>query len=75
VKAEAIRMHQSQDPDRFVDIARTQNAFRAGQCNGAQGSSAEAFRFEPSFPFADIRALLPPAPAIRKVMVSTRRVD
>ncbi|RVB57601.1 PIG-L family deacetylase, partial [Mesorhizobium sp. M7A.F.Ca.CA.004.06.1.1] len=32
VKAEAIRMHQSQDPDRFVDIARTQNAFRAGQC-------------------------------------------
>ncbi|RWP03283.1 PIG-L deacetylase family protein [Mesorhizobium sp.] len=74
VKAEAIRMHQSQDPDRFVDIARTQNAFRAGQCNGAQGSSAEAFRFEPSFPFADIRMLLPPAPLIRKVMVSTRRV-
>ncbi|TIU29934.1 MAG: PIG-L family deacetylase, partial [Mesorhizobium sp.] len=39
-----------------------------------QGSSAEAFRFEPSFPFADIRMLLPPAPLIRKVMVSTRRV-
>ena len=75
IKAKAIRMHQSQDPDRFVDGARTQNLFRAGQCNGAQGSLAEAFRFEPTFPFADIRALLPPAPPIRKVMVSTKRVD
>ncbi|TIT45097.1 MAG: PIG-L family deacetylase, partial [Mesorhizobium sp.] len=27
------------------------------------------------FPFGDIRALLPPAPPIRTVMVSTRRVD
>ena len=75
IKAKAIRMHQSQDPDRFVDIACTQNLFRSGQCNGAPGSLAEAFRFEPMFPFADIRALLPPAPAIRAVMVSTRRVD
>ncbi|TIN24972.1 MAG: PIG-L family deacetylase [Mesorhizobium sp.] len=75
IKAKAIRMHQSQDPERFVDGARTQNLFRASQCNGAQGSLAEAYRFEPTFPFADIRALLPPAPAIRKVMVSTKRVD
>ncbi|KAA3452272.1 PIG-L domain-containing protein [Mesorhizobium sp. SARCC-RB16n] len=75
IKAKAILMHQSQDPDRFVDIARTQNLFRSGQCNGAQGSRAEAFRFEPIFPFADIRALLPPAPPIRTVMVSTKRVD
>ncbi|QND67091.1 PIG-L family deacetylase [Mesorhizobium loti] len=75
IKAKAIRMHQSQDPERFVDGARTQNLFRSGQCNGAQGSLAEAFRFEPSFPFADIRELLPPAPPIRKVMVSTRRID
>jgi LmbE family N-acetylglucosaminyl deacetylase len=74
IKAKAIRMHQSQDPERFVDGARTQNLFRAGQCNGAQGSLAEAFRFQPTFPFADIRALLPPAPPIRKVMVSTKRV-
>jgi len=75
IKAKAIRMHQSQDPDRFVDIARTQNAFRSGQCNGAPGSLAEAYRFEPMFPFGDIRALLPPAPAIQSVMVSTKRVD
>jgi len=75
LKARAIRMHQSQDPDRFVDIARTQNAFRSGQCNGAPGSLAEAFRFEAMFPFGDIRALLPPAPAIQSVMVSTKRID
>lgn len=74
LKAMAIRAHQSQDPERFVDAARTQNAFRAGQCNGATGSFAEAFRFEPIFPFADIRALLPPAPVIRPVTVSTKTV-
>ncbi|MBZ9895963.1 PIG-L family deacetylase [Mesorhizobium sp. BR1-1-6] len=75
IKAKAIRLHQSQDPEHFVDIARTQNFFRAGQCNGAPGSQAEAFRFEPMFPFADIRDLLPPAPPIRPVMVSTKRID
>ncbi|RUV48663.1 PIG-L family deacetylase [Mesorhizobium sp. M5C.F.Ca.IN.020.29.1.1] len=74
LKAMAIRAHQSQDPERFVDAARTQNAFRAGQCNGTAGSFAEAFRFEPIFPFADIRALLPPAPVIRPVTVSTKMV-
>ena len=75
IKAKAIRTHQSQDPERFVDGARTQNVFRAGQCNGARARLAEAFRFEPTFPFADIRALLPPAPAIRPVTVSTQTVD
>ncbi|QPC89295.1 PIG-L deacetylase family protein [Mesorhizobium sp. INR15] len=74
IKAKAIRAHQSQDPEHFVDGARTQNLFRAGQCNGAAGALAEAFRFEPTFPFADIRALLPPAPAIRPVVVSTKRI-
>ncbi|MER9585630.1 PIG-L family deacetylase [Mesorhizobium sp. M0051] len=75
IKAKAIRKHQSQDPERFVDGARTQNLFRSGQCNGEPGSLAEAFRFEPIFPFADIRELLPPAPPIRPVMVSTKQVD
>ena len=37
----------------------TQAAFRAGECNGGPNDRAEAFRFEPRFPFADIRALLP----------------
>jgi LmbE family N-acetylglucosaminyl deacetylase len=74
IKARAIRAHSSQGPEHYVAVARTQNEFRAGQCNGAPGALAEAFRFEPVFPFADIRALLPPAPAIRPVMVSTRTV-
>ncbi|TKB07729.1 MAG: PIG-L family deacetylase [Mesorhizobium sp.] len=72
IKAQAIRAHRSQDPERFVEGARTQDEFRAGQCNGAHGALAEAFRFEPVFPFADIRELLPPAPPIRPVTVSTK---
>ncbi len=54
---------------------RLQNEFRAGQCNGAPGALAEALRFEPTFPFADIRALLPPAPPIRPVTASPASKD
>ncbi|TIX47473.1 MAG: PIG-L family deacetylase, partial [Mesorhizobium sp.] len=75
IKADAIRAHRSQDPERFVEASRTLNAFRASQCNGASGALAEAFRFEPVFPFADIRALLPPAPPIRPVTVSSKTVQ
>lgn len=67
VKAEAIRAHASQEPERFVERMRAQNGFRAGQCNAPADSYAEAFRFEPVFPFADIRDLLPPAPPVRPV--------
>jgi len=66
-KAEAIRKHVSQEPERFVTAAQTLNAFRASQCNAPTGAYAEAFRFEPVFPFADIRDLLPPAPPMRPV--------
>lgn len=66
-KAAAIRAHVSQEPERFVAAASALNAFRAGQCNAPEGGFAEAYRFEPTFPFADIRALLPPAPEIRPV--------
>ncbi len=64
-KATAICCHASQDPGRFVAGAERQAAFRAGECNGPPEARAEAFRFEPRFPFADIRALLPPAPPLR----------
>ena len=66
-KEAAIRVHASQQPERFVAMANRQAAVRAGECNGAPEQRAEAFRFEPRFPFADIRSLLPPAPAIRPV--------
>ena len=75
IKAKAIRAHRSQGPEHYVHRARLQNEFRAGQCNGASGALAEAFRFEPTFPFADIRALLPPAPPIRPVTASPGPAD
>ena len=68
-KATAIRCHISQDPERFVISSTRQAAFRAGECNAGPDGRAEAFRFEPRFPFADIRALLPPAPPVRAVIL------
>lgn len=66
-KLAAIRAHVSQSPERFVSMATRQAAFRAGECNGPPEARAEAFRFEPRFPFADIRMLMPPAPILRPV--------
>ena len=66
-KEAAIRAHVSQEPERFVNMANRQAAFRAGECNAPPDHRAEAFRFAPRFPFADIRALLPPAPKLRPV--------
>ncbi len=62
-KRAAIRAHQSQRPERFVSAAETWNRFRALQCNAPE-RYAEAFRFEPHYPFGDVRALLPPPPAL-----------
>ncbi|MDO8884720.1 MAG: PIG-L deacetylase family protein [Pseudotabrizicola sp.] len=66
-KETAIRAHASQDPERFVLTAIRQAGFRAGECNAPVTARAEAYRFEPRFPFADIRALLPPAPMLRPI--------
>jgi LmbE family N-acetylglucosaminyl deacetylase len=66
-KRAAIRAHTSQEPERFVTAADRLAAFRAGEANGPPEARAEAFRFEPRFPFADIRALLPPAPQLTPV--------
>ncbi|WGV18415.1 PIG-L deacetylase family protein [Fuscovulum ytuae] len=66
-KEAAILAHTSQDPTRFVAMANRQAAFRAGECNAPPEARAEAFRFEPRFPFADIRALLPPPPPLRPI--------
>jgi N-acetylglucosamine malate deacetylase 1 len=67
-KRAAIRAHASQDPERFVRFSETLAAHRAAECNGPEGARAEAFRFEPRFPFADIRGLLPPPPPLRSRM-------
>lgn len=66
-KARAIRAHASQDPERFVTVAGLLNRFRAAQANAGEADYAEAYRFEPVFPFVDIRELLPPSPQVRPV--------
>ncbi|MFN4009601.1 MAG: PIG-L deacetylase family protein [Pannonibacter sp.] len=65
-KSAAIRCHVSQDPERFVASAMLLSRFRSAQC-GQPAGHAEAFRFEPAYPFADIRNLLPPAPGLKPV--------
>jgi N-acetylglucosamine malate deacetylase 1 len=72
-KAAAIRAHRSQAPERFVVAARRLNGFRAGQANAGGDAFAEAYRFEPVFPFVDIRDLLPPAPPVSPVADRRRR--
>ena len=66
-KSEAIRAHASQDPERFVTASLQLSAFRASQANAPDGNHADAFGFEPTFPFVDIRDLLPASPAVRPV--------
>ncbi|PKP71465.1 MAG: PIG-L domain-containing protein [Alphaproteobacteria bacterium HGW-Alphaproteobacteria-4] len=68
LKCQAILCHESQDPARFIPSVTRLAAFRAGECNGGPEARAEGFRFEPRFPFADIRGLLPPAPPLRAVL-------
>ena len=59
LKQEAILKHKTQNPQRFVDLFRLMNSYRAAQCNAPKGKYAEAYVFEPSFPFSDISAVLP----------------
>jgi len=59
LKEEAILKHKTQKPQRFVDLFKLMNSYRAAQCNAPKGKYAEAYAFEPSFPYADIRDILP----------------
>jgi N-acetylglucosamine malate deacetylase 1 len=74
-KCAAILCHESQRPSRLVESATRQAAFRAGECNGGPDDRAEALRFEPRFPFGDVRALLPPPPKLAPIFISRRRAD
>jgi LmbE family N-acetylglucosaminyl deacetylase len=58
-KTKAILKHKSQKPENFLKAVEINNKFRAAQCNAGGDSYAEVFRFEPSFPFVDIRSLIP----------------
>ena len=66
-KEAAIMAHTSQDPKRFVAATRLHNQFRAAQMNAPLGQFAECYRTPDTarFPFADVRAILPPPPPSR----------
>ena len=59
LKKEAILKHKTQDPQRFVSLFELMNSYRSAQCNAPKGHYAEAYKFTPSFPFSDIREMLP----------------
>ena len=63
-KRSAILEHKSQNPEKFVEACELQNRFRAAQSNLKSGNYAEAFRHQRSFPFVDIRSMLPSDPGI-----------
>ena len=69
-KIEAILRHHSQEPQRFADLAILMNSYRAAQCNLPKGFYAEAYSFTPSFPFSDIRGILPPSPKLRPFYIA-----
>ena len=62
LKEKAILRHKTQKPDRFVKLVKLMNSYRSAQCNLPLGKYAEAYRFERSFPFSDIKNILPPSP-------------
>ena len=58
-KINAILCHKSQKPERFVDMVKITNTFRAAQCNCGLNQYAEAYSYSQTFPFTDIRKILP----------------
>ena len=57
--------HKSQKPERFVKLANLMNSYRAAQCNAPLGFYAEGYTFRSSFPFTDIRSILPEGMKLR----------
>ena len=71
-KEEAILKHESQNPKRFVELSKLMNSYRAAQCNAPQGRYAEAYSFLPSFPFTDLREILPPSLKVRSFHIDNQ---
>ena len=71
-KKEAILQHDSQTPERFVDLSILMNSYRAAQCNLPKGKFAEAYKFIPSFPYVDIRNILPASPKLRPFHIKNK---
>lgn len=71
-KKTAILNHYSQNPQRFVDLSILMNSYRAAQCNSPKGTYVEAYHFIQSFPFSDIRNILPPSPKLRPFYIENK---
>ncbi len=65
LKKDAILAHTSQNPIRFFEATKILNRFRSAQCNAPNGHYAESYRFEKTFPFSDIRQILPSPPVYK----------
>ena len=65
-KKEAILCHKSQNPKKFLEAVFLINRFRSAQCNAPKNNFAEVYKVSKTYPFSDIRGLLPAAPRIRK---------
>ena len=65
IKETAVLKHKTQNPRRFVNLFKLMNSYRAAQCNAPMGTYAEAYSFTPSFPYTDIREILPPSLKLR----------
>tara|TARA_B100000212_G_scaffold294632_1_gene237402 strand:+ start:224 stop:913 length:690 start_codon:yes stop_codon:yes gene_type:complete len=72
LKKDAILKHKTQKPQRLVDLFKLMNSYRAAQCNAPKGKYAEAYSFEPSFPFTDIRHILPSPLELRPFHIDNR---
>ena len=73
LKKEAILKHKTQKPQRFIDLFKLMNSYRAAQCNAPKGKYAEAYAFEPSFPFSDIRDILPSPLKLRPFHIDNQK--
>ena len=72
LKEEAVLKHKTQNPKRFVDLFKLMNSYRAAQCNAPKGRFAEAYIFIPSFPFTDIREILPKSLTLRPFHINNQ---
>lgn len=72
-KINSISFHKTQKPERFINLVKLMNAYRSAQCNAPKGRYAEAYFFEPSFPFSDIRKFLPESPSILPFHIKSQK--
>ncbi len=73
LKKKAILENKSQKPKRFFALAKLMNSYRSAQCNLPEGRFCEAYRINSSFPFTDIRVLLPSSPEVIPFDINSKK--